>query len=136
MHSSAGADRVELERFADEWAAAIVANDADSIAEFMSEDWVMVSETGVSGRDQFLVLVGSGRLTHSAMERVAPLQIRRLGDEVALTSRVTNTAHLDGQRFDADEWTTDILVRSHDRWKCVLTQVTPASDQTPPRPPH
>lgn len=125
--SSTDADLVEFERFADDWSAAIVANDADLIARFMSDEWVMVSDTGVSGGEQFLSLVRSGQLRHSAMERITPLQIRRLGDVVALTSRVTNTAHFEGQQVDADEWTTDILVRAQDRWTCVFTQVTPAS---------
>jgi ketosteroid isomerase-like protein len=86
--------RRELTRFADDWAAAIVANDADAIGAYMAEDWVMVSETGISTRDDFLAAVRSGTLTHSAMDRVSPLQIRRIGDVAVLTARVTNTAHV------------------------------------------
>jgi hypothetical protein len=27
-------------------------------------------------------------------------------------------------RFDADEWVTDVFVRSEGRWVCVLSQIT------------
>jgi ketosteroid isomerase-like protein len=125
------AERRELERFADGWAAAIVANDAALIGEFMVDDWVMVSETGITTRDHFLGVVKSGRLTHSAMRRVSPLRVRRFGDLAVLTARITNTAHFGGQQFDADEWTTDLLVRADDRWVCVQTQITSAREVDP-----
>ncbi len=43
-----------------------------------------------------------------------------------VTARVTNTAHYGGDRFDADEWTTDVFVRRDDVWRCVLTHLTEA----------
>ena len=119
--------RRELERFADDWAAAIVSNDADAIGAYMAEDWVMVSETGISTRDDFLAAVRSGTLTHSAMDRVGPLQIRRVGEVAVLTARVTNTAHVGDQQFDADEWTTDLVIGVGCHWVCLHSQITPAA---------
>jgi hypothetical protein len=40
---------------------------------------------------------------------------------------VTNTTHYGGERFDADEWTTDVFVLRNGRWQCVLSQITPAA---------
>lgn len=60
--------------------------------------------------------------------RVSPLQIRRVGDVAVLTARVTNTAHVGDQQFDADDWTTDLVVRTGDQWTCVHTQITPARE--------
>ena len=117
----------QLLAFVDDWAAAIVANDADRIARFMADDWVIVSESGISGRAQFLDLVASGALTHSAMDRMSDPRIETYGDTAVVTARVTNTAHFDGRRFDADEWTTDVLVRRNDRWLCVLSHITAAA---------
>ena len=117
----------QLLAFVDDWAAAIVANDADRIARFMADDWVIVSESGISGRAQFLDLVASGALMHSAMDRVSDARIETYGDTAVVTARVTNTAHFDGRRFDADEWTTDVLVRRNDRWLCVLSHLTAAA---------
>jgi ketosteroid isomerase-like protein len=61
----------ELIGVAQEWAKAIVANDAARIRSFMTDDWVMVSDSGVSTREQFLAFVESGDLTHSKMDMVS-----------------------------------------------------------------
>lgn len=129
MNASDGNDpaQAELLAVADRWAAAIIANDAEAIGAFMADDWVIVSESGVSPKEQFLSVVASGELTHSAMERVSPARIRFYGDTATVTARVTNTAHHLGRRFDADEWTTDVFVRRDGRWLCVLSHITAAT---------
>src|SRR5687768_6999730 len=43
----------ELIRLGSEWAEAMVANDAEQIGSFMSDDWVIVSERGVSTKEDF-----------------------------------------------------------------------------------
>jgi hypothetical protein len=48
---------------------------------------------------------------------------------MAYTARVINSGHFRGQPFSADEWVTDVIVRSDAGWKCVLSHVTPASKQ-------
>ncbi|MBP2368427.1 nuclear transport factor 2 family protein [Pseudonocardia parietis] len=116
----------ELVVIADDWARVIVSNDAARIGEFMSEEWVIVSESGVATREQFLALVGSGELSHSAMDRVSDARVRSYGDTAVLTIRQTSTAHYGGQRLDADEWVTDVFARREGRWECVLTQITSA----------
>lgn len=111
----------------DEWAAAIVANDAERIAAFMADEWVIVSESGITDRDTFLAFVTSGDLTHSAMQAITPPRVRVHGDTAVVTARITNTAHYGGDRFDADEWTTDVFVRRDGHWRCVLSHITPAA---------
>jgi uncharacterized protein (TIGR02246 family) len=118
----------ELEAVEDEWARAIVSNDAARIAGFMADDWVMVSESGVTTKEQVLSVVESGALTHSAMDRVGDARVRAYGDTALLTARMTNTAHYDGRRFDADEWVTDVFVHRGGRWLCVLSQITGVAD--------
>jgi uncharacterized protein (TIGR02246 family) len=117
-------DEAELVAVEDEWARAIVSNDAARIAGFMADDWVMVSASGVTTKEQFLSVVESGALTHSAMDRVGDARVRAYGDAVLLTARMTNTAHYGGRRFDADEWVTDVFVHRGGRWLCVLSQIT------------
>jgi ketosteroid isomerase-like protein len=119
-------DEAELVSVSDAWAEAIVSNDADRIAGFMADDWVIVSDRGISVREDFLAVVRSGDLTHAAMDRSGAARIRVYGDTAVLTARVTNTAHHLGQRFDADEWTTDVFVRRNGRWLCVLSHITTA----------
>ncbi|MGQ0847096.1 MAG: nuclear transport factor 2 family protein [Sporichthyaceae bacterium] len=116
----------DLVALLDAWSEAIVSNDADAIGSYMAEEWVIVSETGVSSREDFLALVRSGRLTHSAMRRIGDARVRIYGDTATITARVANTAHYEGEQFEADEWTTDVLVQRGDRWLCVLSQISSA----------
>lgn len=66
----------ELLRLGSEWAAAMVANDADRIGSFMADEWVIVSERGVSAKEHFLSFVRSGQLTHSMFEMTGDARIR------------------------------------------------------------
>ncbi|WP_256103991.1 nuclear transport factor 2 family protein [Streptomyces sp. ODS05-4] len=112
------------------WAAAIVSNDPARIAAHMADDWIIVSDTGPTTREQFLALITSGRLTHSAMDTVTDPRVRVHGDTAVLTARVTNTAHYEGETHPADEWTTDVFVRGDDGdWRCVLSHITAAAPQ-------
>lgn len=107
---------------------AILANDSVRIATCVTEDWVLVSETGVSEGTALLEAIASGQLTHSAMQIVDQPRVRVLGPTAAvLTARITNTAHAGGRRFDADEWTTDVFVQRDGRWLCALTHYTAAA---------
>lgn len=121
------AAHAQLVAVAEDWSAAIVSNDAARIAHFMTDEWVIVSESGVSPREHFLSVVESGELTHSAMDVVSEPRVRIYGDTAVLTARVTNTAHHLGRRFDADEWTTDVFVKRDGRWLCALSHITPAA---------
>jgi ketosteroid isomerase-like protein len=118
---------IQLIVLAKDWADAIVCNDASRIGGFMADEWVIVSESGVSTREQFLSLVESGELTHSAMTTISRPRIHVYGDTAVWTGRVTNTALYRGQRFDADEWTTDVFVKRNGHWLCVLSHITPAT---------
>ena len=123
----AEAARAQIIAVAEDWVAAIVSDDAERIAAFMADEWVIVSESGVSTREQFLAIVGSGELTHSAMTLVSPAEVRVHGETAVFTGRVTNTAHHLGRRFEADESTTDVFVKQGERWLCVLSHITPAA---------
>jgi len=116
----------ELVAIAQAWAAAIVSNDAARIARFLADEWVIVSDSGIGTREQFLSLVASGDLTHAAMDLVSEPRVRVYGETAVVTCRITNTAHYAERRFEADEWTTDVFVKRQDRWRCVLSQITAA----------
>jgi ketosteroid isomerase-like protein len=108
-----------------EWAAAMVANDAKRIGSFMADEWVIVSERGVSTKQHFLSFVESGALTHSSFEMSGDARIKIYGDTAVLTCRVVNTANFGGQQFDADEWSSDVFVKRDGKWLCVLSHITP-----------
>ncbi|MDF2978812.1 MAG: hypothetical protein K0S40_3540 [Actinomycetospora sp.] len=115
----------DLVALADAWSEAIVSDDADRIGAFMADDWVIVSWSGVTAREDFLSYVRSGALGHSRMEGVGERRVRVYGDTAVLTVRVLSTAQYGGRDLDADEWTTDVFVRRDGDWRCVLTHITP-----------
>lgn len=117
----------ELEAVEEAWGRAIVANDADAIGRFMTEDWQIVGENGITTREKFLALVRSGDLTHESMSKITG-SVRDLGDVAVLVGRGANTGHYRGQAFSSDEWVTDVFVRGADGWRCALTHLTTARD--------
>ena len=114
----------ELIRIGAEWAGAMVANDAEQIGSFMTDDWVMVSDRGISTKQDFLSFVESGALTHSAFEMAGDARVKVYGDTAVMTIRVVNTAHFGGKQFDADEWATDVFVRQDGKWLCAHSHIT------------
>ena len=122
------ADSVQREilDFAERWAKAIVSNDTATIGSFMSDDWVIVGENGMTNKPGFLSWVESGDLTHETMEMVGEARIQIYGDTAVLTARVTNNGRYKNQPFSADEWTTDVFRRRENSWSCVLSHVTPS----------
>jgi uncharacterized protein (TIGR02246 family) len=120
----------ELVALADAWSEAIVSDDADRIGAFMADDWVIVSWSGVTTREDFLSYVRSGVLGHSRMEGVGERRVRVYGDTAVLSVRVVSTAQYGGEDIDADEWTTDVFVRRDGAWRCALTHITPVAPAT------
>jgi ketosteroid isomerase-like protein len=120
--------RNDVEKLEREWSEAIVSNDAASIGRFMSDDWVIVGQSGISQKDDFLALVASGDLTHEAMNGNVE-RVRVYGDVAVVTLRGTNSGHYKGEMFNSDEWITDVFQKRNGSWRCVLTQLTPAIDR-------
>lgn len=122
-------EAVELEvvQVYDEWLVALRENDAERIGAFAAPGWVFVGQNGIDEGTRFLDNVRAGVLSHSMMERVGEPRVRVYGDTAVLSVRVRNTAHWQDQRFDLDEWTTDVFVHREGRWLCVLTHLTNAA---------
>jgi ketosteroid isomerase-like protein len=123
MEDMDGEIKQELAKVGADWAEAMVANDAGRIGSFMADEWVIVSERGISTKREFLSFVESGALTHSAFAAVSEPRVKVYGDTAVLSIRVVNTAHFGGQRFDADEWTSDVFVKRDGKWLCVLSHI-------------
>jgi ketosteroid isomerase-like protein len=114
-----------------EWAEAMAANDANRIASFVGDEWVIVSERGVSPKEDLLGFIRSGALTHSRFEMTSEPRVQVYGETAVLTCRAVNTAHFGGETFEADEWTTDVFVKRGGRWLCVLSHITAAQEEKP-----
>jgi ketosteroid isomerase-like protein len=111
------------------WDAALVANDADAVASFMANEWVYVGETGATPKLDVVGWIATGRLVHDSMRMVSQPRIAAYGDAAILAVRKASTGSWDGTLYAADEWISEMYVRRHGRWLCVLSHKSPASGE-------
>lgn len=121
--------RQQFAQLLNAWAAAIVANDPEAIGRFAEPEWILVGEGGIFPREQFLESVASGRVTHDSMSFDVH-EVRMYGDVAVVVVRGRNSGAFDRTAFELDEWTSDVFVRRGDTWRCVLTHLTSAVDET------
>lgn len=109
----------------DQWAEAIVANDAVRIGSFAEPDWIMVTPEGGPGkREGFLASVESGNLTHSEMA-FEVLEARIYDDVAVVLAHGTNKGRWKATAFAADEWVTETFIRRESGWSCAFSALTP-----------
>jgi uncharacterized protein (TIGR02246 family) len=106
------------------WDAALIQNDADAIAAYMTDDWVYVGPTGATPKADIIDWIASGRLAHHSMTVVAGERLARIGDAVVYTARKTSSGTWDGEPYTADQWISEVYVRFDGRWRCAFSQNT------------
>jgi ketosteroid isomerase-like protein len=116
-----------LEAVSAAWEQAMISNEAEAIGRFMADEWVIVSEHGMTTKEKFLAVVASGDLTHETFKGEIT-SVREYGEAAVVTGRVKNNGHYKGQPFSADEWTTDVFVKRNDTWLCVHSHITTVKD--------
>lgn len=117
----------ELEQAEEDFNRAVVSNDVAAISSCTSEDWILVTpEAGPIPRDRFLHVVEQGILSHDSMSKDVS-RVRVYGDVAVVTGRGRNTGMFQGAPISAEEWVTDVYVRTGNRWICTLTHLTPVA---------
>lgn len=107
---------------------AVISNKVARISACLSEDWVLVTpEAGPVPRERFLEAVDQGVLSHASMATDIEC-IRVYGHVATVTGRGRSTGMFRGEPISADEWVTDVYVKSGPRWLCVLTHLTPVTE--------
>ena len=120
----------EFQAIEDRFNAAMVSNDPAAISLCITDDWVLVNpESGPVSREIILGIIGSGALTHTSMTKQV-VRAEQYGDVAVVTGRGQNTGTFQGTPIEADEWVTDVYIRTEDGWRCVLTQLTPAINRS------
>ncbi len=104
---------------------ALISNHASLVADFMTDDWVHVSATGVTPKADVIDWIASGRLVHHSMTVVSE-RLVRLGEAVLVTTRRASSGTWDGAPYTADEWVSDIYVEVDGSWRCALSHKTEA----------
>lgn len=106
---------------------AMMSNDVERIRACITDDWVLVTpEVGVVAGDRILQAIATGQLSHDTMTKEIA-RVRVYGDVAVVTARGKNTGQFRGAPLKADEWVTDIYHRVEERWRCVLTHLTPVA---------
>ncbi|WP_433381353.1 nuclear transport factor 2 family protein [Actinoplanes sp. CA-142083] len=109
------------------WDQALVANDPERVAAFMTDDWVYVGPDGPTSKSDIIGWIASRRLRHDRMTTAGPQHVVRVGGMIALTARKTSAGAWEGNPYTADEWITEVYVPAGDSWRCALSQKTPAA---------
>jgi len=119
-------EKQELLDFSTRWDEAMVSNDADEIAKFMSDDWKIIGSNGITSKSSFLQFIRSGILTHNRMDS-DEANISIYGDTGILVSRGSSAGTYSGENFSFYEWSTSIFIKKEEKWRCVITMLTPAN---------
>lgn len=116
--------QLQLSRAAAEFAESLGKNDAASLGQLLSPDWVIIDGDGRPiPRDRFLAVIRSGELRHDAMNS-SETQTRIMGDAAIQTVRAQGSGVYGGHAYTFDERATDFWIWNKGRWMCVLTQLT------------
>ncbi|WP_158293945.1 nuclear transport factor 2 family protein [Kribbella sp. VKM Ac-2568] len=107
------------------WDAALVRNDAEAVGAVMDDGWVYVGSTGATPKADIVGWIASGQLAHHTMETVGDARVVSYGDSVIVTARKQSSGTWDGVAYTADEWISEVYVRSDGRWLCVLSHKCP-----------
>src|SRR5262252_6144961 len=114
----------ELLKWEDDFAKAVVSNNAEAIGKFLADDWVIVDPDGsIINRERFLNVIRSGLLSHELMKS-ENMQVRSYGDCAVVSGLTRTKAKFGGQEFTTQERATDIFVKRAGRWQCVFSQLT------------
>ena len=115
----------ELIKWENDFAKAVVSNKAETIGDFLPDDWVIIGPDGnIITKARFLEVIRSGLLSHELMES-EDIQVRIYGDSAAVTALTRTKAKFGGQEFATHERATDVFVKRGGQWQCVLSQLTP-----------
>jgi ketosteroid isomerase-like protein len=119
----------ELTQLEKQFGQALIKSDTDALDRLVSDDWIVIGPDGkVIPKAAFVAVLKSGALTHSAME-LDQIRVRVYGDSAVLTGRATAVGAFQGQAFTTTERSTDVFVREHGQWRCVLTQLTTMAEK-------
>lgn len=115
----------EVKQTEERWNKSIEDNDVPEMSKYMTEDWVIVGQGGITSKEVFLNLVKNGDLVHTRMD-FEIIRVEVYGNTAVVTQRGTSAGIFKGRAFSNYEWATSILVKGHEGWLSVYTMIAPA----------
>ena len=117
----------ELVAFGADLDAALIANDAATIARFFGDEWIAVGPDGPTAKADLIDWIATGRLAHHSMATIGQPRLLVYGETAVTTARRASTGSWDGVAYAVDEWMTEVYVRRDGGWVCVVTQKCPVA---------
>jgi uncharacterized protein (TIGR02246 family) len=121
-------DEKELNKFMDDYAAALMKNSADDAAKFLAGDYTRVGADGsLANRDQHLAAIRAGDLKYQTVETTErKWRFTGFGSVAIATSKLTLKATHKGQDLSGTYRVTSVLNRAGvDRWVIASTHISP-----------
>ncbi|MCA1622919.1 MAG: nuclear transport factor 2 family protein [Acidobacteria bacterium] len=122
------ADEKELNKFLDDYTAALMKNSADETAKYLAADYIRVGADGsVANREQHLAAMRSGDLKYQTVETTdRKWNFKAFGSVAIVMSRLTLKATNKGQELSGTYRVTSVLNRTGvDRWVIASTHISP-----------
>jgi len=114
----------DIATFEAAFSSALAHNAVDDLERYLSADWKVVSGDGdIIDKKRFLKVIAGGDLKHTKMTSENQT-IRRYGNMAVITARQKSAGSYKNMLFETDEIGTDVVVKIHGHWVCVLTQLT------------
>jgi uncharacterized protein (TIGR02246 family) len=120
----AKADAAAVAALDTEYQAAVKANDADTMARILDDDFVLVTGKGTTyGKDDLLKAARDRDTTYEHQED-SQQTVRVFGDTAVVTALIWIKGDRQGQPFDYKLWFSDTYVRRPDGWRYALGQAS------------
>jgi len=117
-------DEQAVERFIDEFAIAISANDAAGVNRLTAPGYTFVTPAGaLQTAEQRLAPLRSGDLKYESV-KYDEVRVRLYGSVAVATTRVTVRGHLKGADIGGLFRSTLMLVKEEGRWRLVASQAS------------
>jgi uncharacterized protein (TIGR02246 family) len=119
------ANEADVKKLMGELAAALAKNDADAAAKFYSDDYHLITPTGVlQTKADRLADMKSGATKFDSFE-YTDIKVRSYGDVAVATTTVKIKGTMQGKPATTDNRATLVLNKTKDGWKVVNGQATP-----------
>ena len=114
----------DIAKFEANFSSALARNAVGELERYLSADWKIISGDGdIIDKERFLKVIAAGDLKHTKMTS-ENRAIHRYGNMAVITARAKSSGSYKNMPFETDEIGTDVIVKAHGHWVCVLTQLT------------
>ena len=111
----------------DNFNQALESNNTHSISKHISDDWILLEpQFGITSKEHFLNAIELGDLFHTTMKKKI-LRVQLYNDVAIVTARGMNIGYFKTNRFNSEQWVTNIYKKENDIWICIMTQEAPVT---------